>query len=367
MEADVVGGPARHRLAGRATPGGPGSVTRPGRVLRRSDKVNHTPTIVRESDGAGCTVASQVRGGRPRSPARNLPGTGFFEGLELKKAVAPVALPSAGRLASDKYRTFPAAGDNLSAWLTADGIQVGGPDAFSREIRAELDLLARAKWSLTAIRLTAPVPQADRFTATIGPVALRFAAHSPRLPLRWTALSTGESVGFRCWVQAPFKADLPGGLSWMYQYLPMLARSERNIGANLLSLRSGWCAGKNLAGGASDFVAATGGDNEAHRMMREAYEKHGYEFNVNDYANQPCPGAKGQRAAWMEWAKQLTAQDAKAFPTLSGRLTAGRFLTRFEKPLSRAEMGSVPELVRASADGAEDRSEYTEELPTIDY
>src|SRR5262249_8093097 len=100
------------------------------------------------------------------------------------------------------------------------------------------------------------------------------------------------------YVQAPYKVDLPGDLTYQYQWLPMLQNAQ------------GWYAkgifgSHDLPGQADDWLRALGG-------QIPALLKRGQELGFTFVSGQrPQPNRQGRIATTLEWAKRLTAQDVR--------------------------------------------------------
>jgi hypothetical protein len=62
--------------------------------------------------------------------------------------------------------------------------------------------------------------------------------------------------------------------------------------------------------------------------------------------------------------REAPAEDVKQLQILVGHLSEGQFLTKFRKTFTRAEMNEDLPILPARLGAAEDRSEYTEILPT---
>ena len=62
--------------------------------------------------------------------------------------------------------------------------------------------------------------------------------------------------------------------------------------------------------------------------------------------------------------REAPEADVKALKQLLGHIQEGQFLTKFRKTFTRAEMTDDLVIVPAKLGNAQDRSEYTEILPT---
>ncbi len=215
-------------------------------------------------------------------------------------------------------------------------------------------------------------------------------------------------------MQAPFKIDLPGDLTYQYQWVPMLQNAQGWYA-------KGTFASKSLPGNGDDWLRAT---KELRPGLIAQGKKLGYDFVQGQ---RPEPNEKGHIATTLEWAKKLTpadlkllkgeaafgekvpdpdegftaadisdakkgpvaiktiqkrlntynkerpggylvreapAEDVKGLKVLAGYLKAGQFLTKFRKTFAKDEMDDDLLIVPAKVGKAEDHSEYEEVLPT---
>src|SRR5262249_45445502 len=254
------------------------------------------------------------------------------------------------------------------------------------------------------------------FSGDVTPTRFQFASEKLVYPLKITQISVKEHTEALFYVQAPYKADLPGDMTYQYQWLPMLQNAQ------------GWYAkgtfgSHDLPGKGDEWLKET-------KELRPALLKRGQDLGFNFVSGQrPAPNKKGQIATTLEWARKLTAddikvltgkaeysekvpdpdegftdadlkdakkrdevfktinerlekyrkdrpggylvrdvpaEDIKALKALSGYLKEGQFLTKFRKTFSKGEMDDDLLIVPATAgDGkqkVEDHSEYEEIL-----
>jgi hypothetical protein len=252
------------------------------------------------------------------------------------------------------------------------------------------------------------------FAGEVSPTRFQFASAKLVYPLRITRLSVRDQTEALFYVQAPFKVDLPGDLTYQYQWLPMLQNAQ------------GWYAkgifgSHTLPGKADDWLAAVKPDLPG---VLQRGQQLGFQFVSG---RRPQPNGQGRIATTLEWAKRLTADDlqvlrgeaaygetlpdvdagftqadvrepakaeavyktirerleksrkerpggylVRAAPAedlrqlklLIGHLKDGQFVTKFRKTFTRGEMDEDLVLVPARIGSAEDRSEYEEILPT---
>jgi hypothetical protein len=215
-------------------------------------------------------------------------------------------------------------------------------------------------------------------------------------------------------VQAPYKCDLPGDMTYQYQWVPMIQNAQ------------GWYAkgifGTNdLPGKADDWLRAI--KDQAPGLMQRGQQL-GFGFVSGQ---RPQPNKDGHIATTLEWARKLSADDVKVLKgqaaysekvpdvdegftqadvsdakkaeavykvirerlaesqkshpagylvreapaedlkqlqVLAGHLKEGQFVTKFRKTFAKDEMDDDLKIIPAKLGKAEDSSEYEEILPT---
>jgi hypothetical protein len=217
-------------------------------------------------------------------------------------------------------------------------------------------------------------------------------------------------------VQTSHKVDLPGEMTYQYQWVPMLQNAQGWYAKGIFGTH-------DLPGKADDWLKAIQGQTPA--LLKKGQEL-GFAFQSGV---RPQPNKQGRIATTLEWAKHLTKQDiqllkgdtpyceklpnvdqgftqadvtvkdpkkneavykvirerlakcqkehpggylvreapaadVKGLKILAGHLREGQFLTKFRKTFTKAEMDDDLLIVPAKLGQAEDRSEYEEVLPT---
>jgi hypothetical protein len=252
------------------------------------------------------------------------------------------------------------------------------------------------------------------FDGEVTPTRFQFASEKLVYPLRITQLSVKDKTEALFYVQAPYKVDLPGDMTYQYQWVPMIQNAQ------------GWYAkgifgSHELPGKADDWL------RDAKNQIPALLQK-GQELGFNFVSGQrPQPNKDGRIAATLEWARLLTADDIKVLKgqapytekvpdpdegftpgdlkdpkkaaavykviqrrldkcqkehpggylvreapagdvtqlkVLAGHLKEGQFLTKFRKTFTKPEMDDDLVIVPAKLGIAEDHSEYEEVLPT---
>src|SRR5262249_30498532 len=252
------------------------------------------------------------------------------------------------------------------------------------------------------------------YAGEVTPTRFQFASDTLVYPLKITQLSVKDKTEALFYVQTSYKVDLPGEMTYQYQWLPMLQNAQ------------GWYAkgtfgSYDLPGKADDWLKDS-------KDQAQALLQRGQALGFNFVSGQrPQPNSKGRIATTLEWAKRLTADDLKllkgqtpfgekvpdpdegfteaalkepkkaeavlkviqqrldkyrkerpagylvrAAPAddvkqlkiLVGHVQEGQFLTKFRKTFTKGEMNDDLLIVPAKLGQAEDRSEYEEILPT---
>jgi hypothetical protein len=322
-----------------------------------------------------------------------------------------VRVLESGVVGSLEYKIIEAnRADDLYQWLKDNRYNYSGDEA-------TLDFYVKKRWLFTVMKIdTAQMKKAadGSYTGEVTPTRFRFASERFVYPLKITQISVKDRTEALFYVQAPYKCDLPGDNTYQFQWVPMLQNAR------------GWYAkgifgDKDLPGGGDDWL------NAIQARIPELLRR-GQELGFNFVAGQrPQPNARGRIATTLEWARKLTKDDisllkgdvpfsekvpnvdegftqadmqdaakrekatqtinerlekyrkerpggylvreapeadVKALRQLLGHVQEGQFLTKFRKTFTRSEMADDLVIVPAKLGEAEDRSEYTEILPT---
>jgi hypothetical protein len=338
-------------------------------------------------------------------------GGGGFGGMPPPPRKPEVKVVESGVVGSLDYKVIEASrADDLYEWLKGHKYHYSGDEA-------TLDFYVKKKWLFTVMKIDTMQMKRNKdgtFAGEVTPARFRFTSEKLVYPLKITQLSVKDKTEALFYVQAPFKTDLPGDLTYQYQWLPMLENAQ------------GWYAkgGKDLPGGGNRWLRAT-------KDLRPALLKRGEEQGFTFVSGQrPEPNKQGHVATTLEWAKKLTAadikvlrgqepysekvpdpdegftaadladpkkgpaaartirkrldayrlerpagylvreapaDDVKGLKVLAGHLKEGQFLTKFRKTFARDEMDDDLLIVPARVGEwktIEDHSEYEEVLPT---
>jgi Uncharacterized protein conserved in bacteria (DUF2330) len=322
-----------------------------------------------------------------------------------------IRILESGIVGSLEYKIIEAGrADDLYAWLKDHKYNYAGDEA-------TLDFYIQKKWLFTVMKIdTAQMKKnADgTYAGEVTPTRFLFSSEKFIYPLRITRISVKDKTEALFYVQAPHKCDLAGDWTYQFQWVPMLQNAQ------------GWYAkgifgGKDLPGNGDDWLIAI------RPKIPELLAK-GQALGFTFVSGQrPQPNAKGHIATTLEWARKLAkddidllrgeapfgetvpnpdegftqadvqdatkreqvyktirdrlekfrrerpggylvreapAADVKALKELLGHLTPGQYVTKIRKTFAKDEMTDDLVIVPAKLGDAEDRSEYTEILPT---
>jgi hypothetical protein len=315
-----------------------------------------------------------------------------------------VIVLEAGIVGSLDYKIITAErADDLFQWLKDNKYSYSGDEA-------TLQHYIQKKWIFTVMKIDTMQMKRNKdgtFDGEVTPTRFRFTSEKLVYPLKITQISVREKTEALFYVQAPFKVDLPGDMTYQYNWLSML---QGAIG----------CSG-GIPGRGQDWMDAM--RNQTPQLLARARE-----LNFNFVARQrPQANKDGHIPTTMEWARKLTqadidvlagkapysekvpnvdegftaadvkdparaeaiykvirarlaksqkerpigylvrhapAGDVKDLQQLAGHLSERLFITKFRKTFARDEMNDDLSIVPARYNGAEDSSEYEEMLPS---
>ncbi len=316
-----------------------------------------------------------------------------------------VIVLEAGVVGSLDYKIIEASrADDLFQWLKDHKYSYSGDEA-------TLNHYIQKKWLFTVMKIDTAQMKRNKdgsFAGEVTPTRFQFTSDKLVYPLKITQISVKDKTEALFYVQAPFKVDLPGDMSYQYTWIPML---QSAVG----------CTPDGLPGKGMIWLKAM--DGQIPVLMRRAQEL-GFNFVSGQ---RPLPNKKGHIPTTMEWARKLTADDIKllkgdgtysekvpnvdegftqadlkdpqraqaiykviqarlekagkerpfgylvreapnddvrALQQLAGHLQAGLFITKFRKIFARDEMSDDLLLIPARHNDQDDVSEYEEILPT---
>jgi Uncharacterized protein conserved in bacteria (DUF2330) len=309
-----------------------------------------------------------------------------------------------GTVGSLDYKIIEAGrADDLYKWLKDNKYNFSGDEA-------TLNHYVQKKWLFTVMKIDTMQMKRNKdgtFAGEVTPTRFQFASEKLVYPLKITQISVREKTEALFYVQAPFKVDLPGEMTYQYTWVPMLQGATG-------------CSG-GLPGKGAEWLKAF--QPQIPALMAQA-EKLGYRFVAGQ---RPQPNNKGHIPTTMEWARKLSkndigivtgkspysekvpdpdegfvladakdkerakaiakvirarlaksqkehpigylvreapAGDVKDLQQLGGHLQENWFITKFRKIFCRDEMNDDLAIVPARYRGTEDSSEYEEILPS---
>ena len=325
------------------------------------------------------------------------------DSLAVEKKPTVIVL-EVGTVGSLDYKIIEATrADDLFQWLKDNKYSYSGDEA-------TLGHYIQKKWLFTVMKIDTMQMKRNKdgtFDGEVTPTRFSFSSEKLIYPLKITQISVREKTEALFYVQAPFKVDLQGDMTYQFTWVPML---QGAIG----------CSG-GIPGRGAEWMEAFKG--QAPQFLARAQQ-----LNFRFVAGQrPLPNNKGHIPTTMEWARKLTkadvavlsgqapysekvpdvdegfakadlkepqraeavykvirarlakaqkerpfgflvrhapAEDVKNLQQLAGHLQQNWFITKFRKIFARDEMNDDLSIVPARYEGAEDTSEYEEMLPS---
>jgi hypothetical protein len=350
---------------------------------------------------------------RPRSPRGGGFGgrSGNNKGKDEGKRPSTVKVLEAGVVGSLDYKVLEAGrADDLYAWLKANKYHYAGDEA-------TLAFYVKKKWFFTVMKIDTMQMKKNKdgsYAGEVTPTRFQFSSDKLIYPLKITQLSVKDKTEALFYVQTSHKVDLPGDMTYQYQWVPMLQNAQGWYAKGIFGTH-------DLPGRADDWLKAIKDKTPA---LLQRGQQLGFAFRSG---TRPRPNQQGRIATTLEWAKRLTAEDiqllkgdaaygeklpnvdegftqadvrdgdkreavykvirerlakihkehpggflvreapaadVKQLKILAGHLQEGQFLTKFRKTFTKAEMDDDLLIVPAKLGQADDSSEYQEILPT---
>jgi hypothetical protein len=322
-----------------------------------------------------------------------------------------VKVLEAGIVGSLDYKIITAdRADDLFSWLKENHYSYAGDEA-------TLDFYVKKRWLFTVMKIDTMQMKKNKdgsFTGEVSPTRFQFTSDKLIYPLKITQLSVRDKTEALFYVQAPGKVDLPGDMTYQYQWIPMLQNARGWYAKGIFGTHE-------LPGQADDWLSAI-------KDRTPALLQKGQELGFNFVSGRrPQPNQQGRIATTLEWARRLSADDIKllrgqaaygeklpdpdegftqadvrdpekakavykvieerlakyrkerpggylvreapaddlkALKILAGHLKEGQFVTKFRKAFTKGEMEDDLLIIPAKLGSAEDHSEYQEILPT---
>jgi hypothetical protein len=295
---------------------------------------------------------------------------------ELKPGEIPtIKILESGIVGSLDYKIIEATrADDLFRWLKDHQYQFAGD-------QATLNHYIQKKWLFTVMKIDTMQMKRNKdgsYDGEVTPTRFQFTTDKLVYPLKITQISVRESTEALFYVQAPFKTDLPGDLTYQYTWVPMLQASMKIPSKT-----------RSFPGRGNEWLTAI--EPQIPGLLERA--------SMLDFTfvrgQRPRPNSKGRTPTTIEWARKLTEADMEIFQgtkpyngkqralagpstgyvqrqvpeeevkglqQLVGHLRAGLFVTKFRKIFTRSEMNDDLLIVPARLGGVDDTSEYEEIL-----
>jgi hypothetical protein len=322
-----------------------------------------------------------------------------------------VKVLEAGIVGSLDYKIITAErADDLFAWLKENKYSYAGDEA-------TLDYYIKKAWVFTVMKIDTMQMKKNAdgsYTGDVTPTRFQFASDKLVYPLKITQISVKDRTEALFYVQTAYKVDLPGEMTYQYQWVPMLQNARGWYNKGIFGTH-------DLPGKADDWLNAA--KDEIPPLLQKGQQL-GFAFVSGQ---RPQPNQQGRIATTLEWAKKLNAddiqvlkgqaaytekvpdpdegftpadvkdpqkaeavykvirerlekdrkerpggylvreapaEDVQKLKLLAGHLKEGQFVTKLRKTFTKGEMDDDLVLVPAKVGNAEDTSGYEEVLPT---
>lgn len=177
--------------------------------------------------------------------------------------------------------------DDLFKWLKDNRYTYSGDEA-------TLNYYVQRKYVFTVMKIDTLQMKRNKdgtFTGDVTPTRFTFSSEKLVYPTRITQVSVKDTTDALFYVQAPFKVDLEGDMSYQYNWVSTLNHIVQQMGpGELADANQKW---------RQKIQPSTGA------LLQRANELN-FGFQMNQ---QLRPNAKGQRATLLEWAKRVTEDD----------------------------------------------------------
>jgi hypothetical protein len=343
------------------------------------------------------------------APSAGGGGGGGYRAIPERKP--EVKILETGIVGTLEYKIIEAGrADDLYQWLKDNRYNYSGDEA-------TLDFYIKKKWLFTVMKIdTSQMKKRPdgNFDGEVTPTRFKFTSNDFVYPLKITQISVKDKTEALFYVAAPYKTDLPGDNTYQFQWVPMLQNARGWYDKKIFG-------GDELPGKADHWLKTLG---EQANVIVQKGNQLGFTFN---WGQRPTPNPEGRIATTLEWARRISADDlellkgqvafteklpdpdegfsekdlvdanrrqqvykviqdrlekyrkerpggwlvreapeaeVKKLKELLGHVQEGAFVTKFRKTFNKAEMNRDLLIVQAKWGDAEDRSEYTESLPT---
>jgi hypothetical protein len=213
---------------------------------------------------------------------------------EVRRATT-VKVLEAGIVGSLDYKIITAErADDLFGWLKENKYHYSGDEA-------TLDHYIKKTWFFTVMKIDTMQMKRSAdgsFAGEVTPTRFQFASEKLVYPLKITQISVKDQTEALLYVQAPYKVDLPGDMTYQYQWVPMLQNAQGWYAKGIFGTH-------DLPGRADDWL------KDAKDQIPTLLQK-GQQLGFAFVSGQrPTPNQQGRIATTLEWARELTADDIK--------------------------------------------------------
>jgi hypothetical protein len=212
-------------------------------------------------------------------------GLGKAKQEEPKTTVEVVEVGQVGNL---DYKIIAAGrADDLFKWLKDNKYSYDGDEA-------TLNYYVQKKYFFTVMKIDTLQMKRNKdgtFTGDVTPTRFTFSSEKLVYPTRITQVSVKDTTDAVFYVQAPFKVDLPGEMSYQYQWVSTLEQVVATMGpGDLTETNREWL--KKIQPDLQGVV----------QRGRDL----GFQFQLNQATP---PNKQGRHASTLEWAKRITKND----------------------------------------------------------
>ena len=315
-----------------------------------------------------------------------------------------VAVVEVGVVGSLDYKIIAATrADDLFQWLKKNNYSYSGDEA-------TLQHYIQKKWLFTVMKIDTMQMKRNKdgtFDGEVTPTRFQFTTDKLVYPLKITQISVRERTEALFYVQAPFKVDLTGDMTYQYTWVPMLkgaigcSGGLPGKGQNWLDTFKKQTPALLARAQELDFCFVPG--------QRASPNKRGHIPTTIEWARKLSTSDIGilvgkaphsekvpnvdqgftrddlkdprraeaiykvirARLAWTQkerpigyLVREAPAEEVKNLQQLVGHLRESLFVTKFRKTFARDEMNDDLLIVPARYNGKEDKSEYEEMLPS---
>ncbi|MBI3823505.1 MAG: DUF2330 domain-containing protein, partial [Planctomycetes bacterium] len=224
----------------------------------------------------------------------------------------PVRILQEGLVGSLDFKVIEADTANaLYDWLKKNNYSYSGDEA-------TLNFYVQKKWYFTVMKIDTMQMKRNKdgtFSGDVSPTRFTFTSEKLIYPLKITQISVREKTEALFYVQAPFKVDLPGDLTYQYTWIPMLD-AAKGCSGGLPGRGQQWL--DNFKGQVPQFMARA--------------QQLDFRFVAG---TRPQPNKKGHIPTTMEWARKLSAEDVKI---LRGEAPYGEKVPDVDEGFTQADM-----------------------------